>query len=118
MNLSVNNDLLILEASFSRSPSAPDAACLFQVYLYEGIGTSLGTVSCETSQVIDLPFGPARSTRSSLANRELHMESFSHLLSIVHVNTVCERLLTEFMFVADTFLFPELCGRFQAYAIS
>jgi hypothetical protein len=25
------------------------------------------------------------------------MESFSHLLSIVHVNTVCEQLLAEFI---------------------
>jgi predicted membrane protein len=46
------------------------------------------------------------------------MESFSHLLSIVHVNTVCERLLAEFMFVADTFLLTELCAKIQAYAFN
>jgi hypothetical protein len=50
---------------------------------------------------------PARSTRFSLANLRLVVESFSHLLSITQVNTLCERLLSRFIFVAATFLFKE-----------
>lgn len=46
-----------------------------------------------------------RSTRFNLANRKLVVESFSHLLSIMHVKTLCERLLSLFIFVAATFLF-------------
>lgn len=50
---------------------------------------------------------PAKSTKFSLANRKLVVESFSHLLSITQVKTLCERLLSLFMFVAATFLFEE-----------
>lgn len=50
---------------------------------------------------------PARSTKFSLANRKLVVESFSHLLSITQVKTLCERLLSLFIFVAATFLFAE-----------
>lgn len=50
---------------------------------------------------------PARSTRFSLENRRLDIASFSHLLSITHVKTLCERLLSLFMLVAATFLFEE-----------
>lgn len=50
---------------------------------------------------------PARSTRFSLANRRLVAESFSHLLSITQVNTLCDRLLSLFMFVAATLRFEE-----------
>lgn len=52
---------------------------------------------------------PARSTRFSLANRRLVVESFSHLLSIMHVKTLCDRLLSLFIFVAATFRFEEPC---------
>ena len=50
---------------------------------------------------------PARSTRFNLANRRLDVASFSHLLSITHVKTLCERLLSLFMLVAATFLLEE-----------
>lgn len=50
---------------------------------------------------------PARSTRFSLENRRLDMASFSHLLSITQVKTLCERLLSLFMLVEATFLFEE-----------
>lgn len=50
---------------------------------------------------------PAKSTRFSLAYLKLDVESFSHRLSITHVKTLCERLLSLFIFVAATLLFAE-----------
>lgn len=99
-------------ASFKRSPSAPEVFCLlwtiiwlvrilWNKYRYKCLhnSTSLWQMSCLSE--------PARSTRFNLANRRLVVESFSHLLSITQVNTLCERLLSLFIFVAATFLFEE-----------
>jgi hypothetical protein len=55
---------------------------------------------------------PARSTRFNLANRKLDAESFSHLLSMIQVKTLWERLLSRFIFVAATLLFAEPWSRF------
>jgi hypothetical protein len=61
MNLSVDNDLLILEASFSRSPSAPDAICLLQVHLSRDQDFTRYNKLWDTSeQIINLPFGPGK----------------------------------------------------------
>ena len=106
-NPSVDNDLLILAASFSRSPSAPDVLCLIQVDSQElGLSWAQYTVR-KLTQLSSYLSDPARSTRFNLANRKLDAESFSHLLSMIQVKTLWERLLSQFIFVEATFLFAE-----------
>lgn len=113
----VDNDLLIFAASFSRSPSAPDVLCLFQVNSKElGLSWAQFTVG-QLTKLSSYLSDPARSTRFSLANRKLDAESFSHLLSMIQVKTLWERLLSRFIFVAATFLFAEPWSRFWASAI-
>lgn len=117
---SVDSDLLMLAASFNRSPSAPEVFCLQNIIGLGLIQEKTGWwkdiicnfihtethISTSLSLIPHLS-EPARSTRFSLANRRLVVESFSHLLSITQVKTLCERLLSLFIFVAATLLFEE-----------
>lgn len=115
----VDKDLLIFAASFNRSPSAPDDFCLrrlvmesltWQQFPNGGYGSKLRSIAYLSE--------PAKSTRFNLANRRFVAESLSHLLSIIHVNTLWDLLLSLFMFVAATFLFAEPCQAIQNQRIS
>uniref|UniRef100_A0A0A9G6T7 Uncharacterized protein n=1 Tax=Arundo donax TaxID=35708 RepID=A0A0A9G6T7_ARUDO len=79
----VDNDLLMFAASFKRSPSAPELFCLSE---------------------------PARSTKFNLPKRRCVIESLSQWLSITQVKTLCERLLSLFIFVAAIFRFATPCS--------
>jgi hypothetical protein len=95
----VDNDLLMLAASFKRSPSAPELFCLdlIQSVFVKKKGWQLHYLSHLSE--------PARSTKFNLPKRRCVMESLSQRLSITQVKTLCERLLSLFIFVAAIFLF-------------
>lgn len=54
---------------------------------------------------------PARSTKFNLPNLKCFIESFSQQLSMLHVKTLWDRLLSAFIWVAAIFLFAAPCGR-------
>ena len=73
----------------------------------------LSTIYSDTiDRIVSYLSDPARSTRFSLANLKLDAESFSHLLSMIQVKTLWERLLSRFIFVAATLLLAEPWSKF------
>lgn len=96
----VDKDLLMFAASFKRSPSAPELFCLVwiqSVFVKTKKGFYLDSVTHLSE--------PARSTKFNLPKRRCVIESLSQWLSMTQVKTLCERLLSLFMFVAAIFLF-------------
>ena len=96
----VDKDLLMFAASFKRSPAAPELFCLVRTQSVF-VKTRKGNHHYSATHLSE----PARSTKFSRPKRRCVIESLSQWLSMTQVKTLCERLLSLFIFVAAIFLF-------------